>query len=46
MGFGAAANHCAFYLMSSTTGEAHKEELKTCDTSNAIVHDTPACRTR
>ena len=28
VGFGATAKHCAFYLMSSTTVEAHKDELK------------------
>jgi uncharacterized protein YdhG (YjbR/CyaY superfamily) len=26
--FGATANHCAFYLMSSSTLEAHKDEIK------------------
>jgi uncharacterized protein YdhG (YjbR/CyaY superfamily) len=25
--FGATANHCAFYLMSSSTVEAHKDDL-------------------
>ena len=28
---GATANHCAFYLMSSSTVEAHKDELKAYD---------------
>ena len=35
--FGATANHCAFYLMSSTTVEAHKEELKNYDTSKGTI---------
>lgn len=37
VGFGATANHCAFYLMSSLTVEAHKEELKDYDTSKGTV---------
>jgi uncharacterized protein YdhG (YjbR/CyaY superfamily) len=35
--FGATANHCAFYLMSSTTVEAHKDELKNYDTSKGTI---------
>ena len=35
--FGATANHCAFYLMSSSTVEAHKEELKDYDTSKGTI---------
>ena len=35
--FGATANHCAFYLMSSSTVEAHKDELKDYDTSKGTV---------
>jgi uncharacterized protein YdhG (YjbR/CyaY superfamily) len=35
--FGATANHCAFYLMSSTTAEPHKEELKKYDTSKGTI---------
>jgi uncharacterized protein YdhG (YjbR/CyaY superfamily) len=31
------ANHCAFYLMSSTTVEAHKEELKGYDISRGTI---------
>src|SRR3970282_2582696 len=31
--FGAAANHCAFYPMSSSTVEGHKDELKDYETS-------------
>ena len=37
MGFGAAAKHCAFYLMSSSTVEAHKDELKNHDTSKGTI---------
>ena len=35
--FGATAKHCAFYLMSSATVEAHKDELKEYDTSKGAV---------
>ena len=35
--FGASANHCAFYLMSSSTVEAHKDELKDYDTSKGTI---------
>src|SRR3989442_4189375 len=35
--FGATANHCAFYLMSSSTVEAHKDELKNYDTIKATI---------
>jgi uncharacterized protein YdhG (YjbR/CyaY superfamily) len=35
--FGATANHCAFYLMSSSTIEDHKDELKDCDTSKGTI---------
>jgi uncharacterized protein YdhG (YjbR/CyaY superfamily) len=34
---GATANHCAFYLMSSTTLEAYKDELKEYDTSKGTI---------
>jgi uncharacterized protein YdhG (YjbR/CyaY superfamily) len=34
---GAAASHCAFYLMSSSTVEAHKDELKGYDTSKGTI---------
>jgi uncharacterized protein YdhG (YjbR/CyaY superfamily) len=37
VGFGATAKHCAFYLMSSSTVEAHKEELKDYDTSKGTI---------
>jgi uncharacterized protein YdhG (YjbR/CyaY superfamily) len=35
--FGATANHCAFYPMSSSTVEAHKDELKDHDTSKGTI---------
>ena len=35
--FGATANHCAFYLMSSSTLEAHKDELKDYDISKGTI---------
>ena len=37
VGFGATTNHCAFYLMSSTTVEAHQDELKGYDTSKGTI---------
>jgi len=37
VGFGATANHCAFYLMSSTTVASHKDELKGYDTSKGTI---------
>ena len=44
VGFGATAKHCAFYLMSSTTVEAHRDDLKEYDTSKGTIRfraDTP-----
>jgi uncharacterized protein YdhG (YjbR/CyaY superfamily) len=35
--FGATANHCAFYPMSSSTLEAHKDKLKDYDTSKGTI---------
>ncbi len=35
--FGATANHCAFYPMSSSTVEAHKDELADFDTSKGTI---------
>src|SRR5438128_5153236 len=35
--FGATANHCAFYPMSSSTVAAHKDELKNYDTSKGTI---------
>src|SRR5438477_4572066 len=37
VGFGATANHCAFYLMSGSTVEAHKDELRDYDTSKGTI---------
>jgi uncharacterized protein YdhG (YjbR/CyaY superfamily) len=37
VGFGATAKHCAFYLMSSSTVEAHKDLLKDYDTSKGTI---------
>ena len=37
VGFGATANHCALYLMSSSTVEAYKDELKDYDTSKGTI---------
>jgi uncharacterized protein YdhG (YjbR/CyaY superfamily) len=37
VGFGATAKHCAFYLMSSSTVAAHKDELKDYDTSKGTI---------
>lgn len=34
---GATANHCAFYPMSSSTVEAHKDELKDYDTGKGTI---------
>jgi len=49
--FGARANHCAFYPMSSSTVEAHQKELKDYDTSKGTVrfpagHPLPAALVR
>ena len=35
--FGAAKNHCAFYPMSSSTVESHRNELKGYDTSKGTI---------
>jgi uncharacterized protein YdhG (YjbR/CyaY superfamily) len=34
---GATPNHCAFYLMSSSTVEAHEDELRGYDTSKGTI---------
>src|SRR5262245_66384249 len=39
--FGATANHCAFYLMSSSTVANHKDELKNYDTSKGTIRFQP-----
>lgn len=35
--FGATTRHCAFYLMSGSTVEAHQEELAGYDTSKGTI---------
>ena len=35
--FGASANHCAFYLMSSSTVETHADDLEGYDTSKGTI---------
>ena len=40
--FGAAANHCSFYPMSSRTLAAHRAELAGYDTSPGTVRFQPA----
>src|SRR5438876_11638678 len=37
VGFGATGKHCAFYLMSTSTVAAHKDELKDYDTSKGTI---------
>src|SRR6266568_1949714 len=39
--FGATENHCAFYLMSSSTVAAYKDELKKYDTSKGTIRFPP-----
>jgi uncharacterized protein YdhG (YjbR/CyaY superfamily) len=41
VGFGASANHCAFYLMSATTIAAHKGLLEGYDTSKGTIRFSP-----
>ena len=41
VGFGAAAKHCAFYPMSSTTVAAFKDDLKDYDTSKGTIRFQP-----
>jgi len=41
VGFGAAANHCAFYPFSSATVKAHQRELKDYDTSKGTIRFQP-----
>ncbi|MEO8660793.1 MAG: DUF1801 domain-containing protein [Bryobacteraceae bacterium] len=41
VGMGATAKHCAFYLMSGSTVEAHKDELKDYDTSKGTIRFAP-----
>lgn len=37
VGFGAGANHCAFYLMSGSTVADHADDLKGYDTSKGTI---------
>jgi uncharacterized protein YdhG (YjbR/CyaY superfamily) len=37
VGFGATANHCAFYVMSSTMLDNFKEEIEGYDTSKGTI---------
>mgnify|MGYP006906720972 CR=1 FL=1 len=39
--FGAAVNHCAFYPMSGSTVEAHRDALKDYDTSKGAIRFQP-----
>ena len=41
VGFGATANHCAFYPMSASTVQAHKDDLKQYDTSKGTIRFQP-----
>ena len=42
VGFGAAASHCAFYPMSSSTVEAHRTDLAKYETSKGTIRFLPA----
>jgi uncharacterized protein YdhG (YjbR/CyaY superfamily) len=37
VGFGATARHCAFYLMSGTVLEAHRDDVAGLDTSKGTI---------
>ena len=41
VGFGATQNHCALYLMSSSTLETYKEELRDYQTSKGAIRSQP-----
>jgi uncharacterized protein YdhG (YjbR/CyaY superfamily) len=41
VGFGATSKHCAFYPMSSSTVEDHKDELRDYDTSKGTIRFQP-----
>jgi uncharacterized protein YdhG (YjbR/CyaY superfamily) len=41
VGFGATANHCAFYLMSGKTVAHFKDDLKGYDTSKGTIRFQP-----
>jgi uncharacterized protein YdhG (YjbR/CyaY superfamily) len=38
VGLGATENYCSFYLMSTTIIPAHKDELKSYDTTKGTIH--------
>lgn len=40
--FGAAASHCAFYPMSGSMVEAHRDELKNYETSKGTIRFQPS----
>jgi uncharacterized protein YdhG (YjbR/CyaY superfamily) len=42
VGFGATEKHCAFYLMSGTTIQAHQAELKGYDVSKGTIRFQPS----
>jgi uncharacterized protein YdhG (YjbR/CyaY superfamily) len=51
VGLGATANHCAFYLMSTSVLDAHRNELEGYDTSKGTIrfgpdHPLPAALVR
>jgi uncharacterized protein YdhG (YjbR/CyaY superfamily) len=41
VGFGASTQHCAFYLMNSTSVAEYADELKKYDTSKGTIRFTP-----
>jgi uncharacterized protein YdhG (YjbR/CyaY superfamily) len=41
VGFGAAKDHCSFFVMSSTLLKDYEEELKGFDTSTGTIRFTP-----
>ncbi len=38
VGFGAAKDHCSFYLLSASTIPAHKDKLKSYHTAKGTIH--------
>lgn len=42
VGFGATANHCAFFLMNASTVAEHQEELEGYETSKGTIRFQPA----
>jgi uncharacterized protein YdhG (YjbR/CyaY superfamily) len=41
VGFGATANHCAFFPFNGSTVAAHKAELKGYETTKGTIHFQP-----